>query len=60
MSTPRCVRRAIVDCLGKPVADTGLNFGDGTVSAIALLVFLALVAYAASTPPAARVAVETA
>jgi uncharacterized membrane-anchored protein len=37
---------SIADWLGKPHTNTGLGLGDGIVSALALLVFLALVAYA--------------
>jgi uncharacterized membrane-anchored protein len=40
---------SIVDWLGKPHAQSGLGLGDGTVSAIALIVFAALVAYVAVT-----------
>jgi len=36
---------SIADWLGKPQPNTGLGLGDGTVSALALLVFLALVGY---------------
>jgi len=38
---------SIVDWLGKPVADSGRGWGDGTVSALCLIVFLGLVAYVA-------------
>ncbi|WP_053227480.1 COG4705 family protein [Solirubrobacter soli] len=38
---------SIVDWLGKARVDTGVGLGDGTVSALALIVFAALVAYAA-------------
>jgi uncharacterized membrane-anchored protein len=38
---------SIVDWLGKPHVNTGLDWGDGMVSALSLLVFLALVAYTA-------------
>jgi uncharacterized membrane-anchored protein len=40
---------SIADWLGKPVSRSGLGLGDGTVSAIALIVFAALVAYVAAT-----------
>ena len=40
---------SIVDYFGKPHARTGLGLGDGPVSAIALVVFVALVAYLAIT-----------
>jgi uncharacterized membrane-anchored protein len=40
---------SIADWLGKPVSRTGLGLGDGVVSAIALIVFVALVAYVAVT-----------
>jgi len=38
---------SLADWLGKPHAQTGLGLGDGVVSGLALLVFLALVAYVA-------------
>jgi uncharacterized membrane-anchored protein len=38
---------SIVDWLGKPVGQTGVGLGDGTVSGLALIVFVALVAYVA-------------
>ena len=40
---------SIADWLSKPAAITGLGLGDGTVSAIALAVFVVLVAYVAAT-----------
>jgi uncharacterized membrane-anchored protein len=40
---------SFADWFGKPSAQSGLGLGDGTVSAIALLVFIALVAYVAAT-----------
>jgi uncharacterized membrane-anchored protein len=40
---------SVVDWLGKPVGQTGVGLGDGTVSALALIVFVALVAYVAIT-----------
>jgi uncharacterized membrane-anchored protein len=40
---------SFADWLGKPPAQTGLGLGDGTVSALALAVFIALVAYVAIT-----------
>jgi uncharacterized membrane-anchored protein len=40
---------SIVDWLGKPHGQTGLGLGDGTVSALALAVFVVLVAYVAVT-----------
>jgi uncharacterized membrane-anchored protein len=40
---------SVVDWLGKPHADTGLGLGDGIVSGLALVVFVALVAYVAAT-----------
>jgi uncharacterized membrane-anchored protein len=36
---------SVVDWLGKPSDQTGLGLGDGVVSGLALLVFVALVAY---------------
>jgi uncharacterized membrane-anchored protein len=38
---------SVVDWLGKPHGQTGLGWGDGTVSGLALLVFVALVTYTA-------------
>jgi uncharacterized membrane-anchored protein len=40
---------SFADWFSKPHANSGLGLGDGTVSAIALVVFVALVAYAAIT-----------
>ena len=40
---------SIADWLSKPPAITGLGLGDGTVSAFALVVFIALVAYVTVT-----------
>jgi uncharacterized membrane-anchored protein len=40
---------SFADWFSKPHAQSGLGLGDGTVSAIALLVFIALVAYVAVT-----------
>jgi uncharacterized membrane-anchored protein len=40
---------SFADWFGKPHAQTGLGLGDGTVSALALVAFTALVAYAAIT-----------
>jgi uncharacterized membrane-anchored protein len=40
---------SFADWFGKPHASTGLGLGDGVVSAIALVVFVALVAYVAVT-----------
>ena len=40
---------SVVDWLGKPRANTGLGLGDGIVSGLALVVFVALVAYVAVT-----------
>jgi uncharacterized membrane-anchored protein len=40
---------SFADWFSKPAAQTGLGLGDGTVSAIALVVFIALVAYVALT-----------
>lgn len=40
---------SIADWLGKPTDRTGLGWGDGTVTAIGLAMFIALVAYAAYT-----------
>jgi uncharacterized membrane-anchored protein len=43
----RPVGASAVDWLGKAHADTGLGLGDGTVSALALILFVVLVAYVA-------------
>ncbi len=40
---------SFADWFSKPVAQTGLGLGDGTVSALALVMFIALVAYVALT-----------
>jgi uncharacterized membrane-anchored protein len=40
---------SFADWFSKPAAQSGLGLGDGTVSAIALVVFIALVAYVAVT-----------
>jgi uncharacterized membrane-anchored protein len=40
---------SIVDWLGKPAGQTGVGLGDGTVSGLALILFIALVAYVAVT-----------
>jgi uncharacterized membrane-anchored protein len=40
---------SFADWFSKPHANTGLGLGDGTVSALALVVFIALVAYVAAT-----------
>jgi uncharacterized membrane-anchored protein len=40
---------SFADWFSKPTAQSGLGLGDGTVSAIALVVFIALVAYVAVT-----------
>jgi uncharacterized membrane-anchored protein len=40
---------SIADWLSKPPASSGLGLGDGTVSALALIVFIALVAYVTAT-----------
>ncbi len=40
---------SVVDWLGKPHGQTGLGLGDGTVSGLALILFVALVAYTAVT-----------
>src|SRR4051812_16026038 len=45
----RPVGASIVDWLGKPHGQTGLGLGDGTVSFLALILFVALVAYATVT-----------
>ncbi|MCW3001137.1 MAG: hypothetical protein JWQ20_435 [Conexibacter sp.] len=42
---------SIVDWLGKPHRQTGVGLGDGAVSGLALIVFVALVAYTAVTKP---------
>ncbi len=42
---------SFADWFSKPPSITGLGLGDGTVSAIALVVFIALVAYVAITKP---------
>jgi uncharacterized membrane-anchored protein len=39
---------SFADWFGKPHAQTGLGLGDGTVSAVALIAFVVLVAYAAT------------
>jgi uncharacterized membrane-anchored protein len=41
---------SFADWFGKPHLQTGLGLGDGTVTAMGLLVFAALVAYASSGP----------
>ena len=43
----RPVGASIVDWLGKPHGQTGVGLGDGIVSGLALVLFVALVAYAA-------------
>jgi uncharacterized membrane-anchored protein len=45
----RPIGASFADWLSKPPAITGLNLGDGTVSGLALLVFIPLVAYVAVT-----------
>jgi uncharacterized membrane-anchored protein len=45
----RPIGASFADWLSKPPAITGLGLGDGTVSALALLVFIVLVAYVAIT-----------
>jgi uncharacterized membrane-anchored protein len=40
---------SIADWLSKPVAQSGRGLGDGVVSALALIVFVALVAYVSAT-----------
>lgn len=40
---------SIVDGFSKPKANTGLDLGDGPVSAIALIIFIGLVAYTAKS-----------
>jgi uncharacterized membrane-anchored protein len=42
---------SFADWFSKPPSITGLGFGDGTVSALALVVFIALVAYVTVTKP---------
>ncbi len=42
---------SFADWFSKPPAITGLGLGDGTVSALALVVFIALVAYVTVTKP---------
>ncbi len=42
---------SFADWFSKPPATTGLGLGDGTVSALALVVFIALVAYVTVTKP---------
>lgn len=54
-SLTRPLGASVADWLGKPVAKaadqagTGLGWGDGTVTALGLVLFVALVAYAAAT-----------
>jgi uncharacterized membrane-anchored protein len=43
----RPIGASFADWLSKPPSITGLNLGDGTVSGLALIVFVALVAYVA-------------
>lgn len=45
----RPIGASIVDWLGKPHQQTGLGLGDGPVSGLALIAFVALVAYLAVT-----------
>jgi uncharacterized membrane-anchored protein len=45
----RPIGASFADWLSKPPAITGLGLGDGTVSALALIVFIALVAYVTVT-----------
>ena len=45
----RPIGASIVDWLGKPPKQTGLGLGDGPVSGLALIAFIALVAYLAVT-----------
>jgi uncharacterized membrane-anchored protein len=45
----RPIGASLADWLSKPPSITGLGLGDGTVSGLALIVFLALVAYVAVT-----------
>jgi uncharacterized membrane-anchored protein len=40
---------SLADWLGKPTSHSGLGLGDGTVSVVALVVFIALVAYVSAT-----------
>jgi uncharacterized membrane-anchored protein len=40
---------SVADWFGKPSASTGLGLGDGTVSALALIAFIGLVAYVSVT-----------
>jgi uncharacterized membrane-anchored protein len=47
----RPIGASFADWLSKPPATTGLGLGDGTVSALALVVFIALVAYVAVIKP---------
>ena len=47
----RPIGASIADWLSKPSNSSGLGLGDGTVSALALGVFVALVAYIAVTKP---------
>jgi uncharacterized membrane-anchored protein len=42
---------SFADWFSKPLSTTGLGLGDGTVSALALVVFVALVAYVTVTRP---------
>jgi uncharacterized membrane-anchored protein len=43
----RPVGASVADWLGKPAGQTGVGLGDGVVSGLALIVFVALVAYVA-------------
>jgi uncharacterized membrane-anchored protein len=45
----RPIGASFADWLSKPPSITGLGLGDGTVSGLALIVFIALVAYVATT-----------
>jgi hypothetical protein len=45
----RPIGASFADWLSKPPSITGLGLGDGTVSGLALIVFIALVAYVAIT-----------
>ncbi len=47
----RPIGASFADWLSKPPALTGLGLGDGTVSGLALIVFVALVAYVTVTRP---------
>ncbi len=47
----RPIGASFADWFSKPPSITGLGLGDGTVSALALVVFLALVAYVTVTRP---------